>query len=550
MPTAPRGVTYVDVDTASVEPRGLSRFAGIWSLWALGVGAVISGHFSGWNFGLATGGWGGMLAAAVIMAGMYLCLVFCIAEMSAALPHTGGSYVFASAAMGPTGGFASGLCENVEYVITPAVICFFIGSYLGGIFGDAMPPWVWWVATYALFIGLNMLGVALSFRITLVVTLASLAILLVFFVSALPQIDINRWALNIAPDGSELRSGNGPLFPMGWQGILASLPYAVWLYLAIEELPLAAEESIDPVRDMPKGIVLALATLIVTALFVVILNASIAGVGSHRLATSGEPLLDGFRAIFGGISAKLLGLVALSGLIASFHAILYAQGRQIFALSRAGYLPAALSVTHQASQTPHIAMLTGAGLGLAIMLALWFVFGGQQAAPVIGSVLLNMAVFGAMLSYISRAASFIILRWCYPHMPRPYRSPFGIAGAVVTIVVSLVTLCFQVQDANFAKGVVWVIAWIGIGLAYFAVIGRHHLAASSEQAFARQLGPRGPSGPWLSNHSLAWLTVLGMGLMGLMRDGSNSDITLLLCSTGAVVLFCCGFRPGSQSSRT
>jgi ethanolamine permease len=83
------GVSYASVDRAYFETRGLSRYAGIWSLCALGVGAVISGHFSGWNLGFATGGWGGMLVAGIVIAVMYLGLVFCIAEMSPALPHTG-----------------------------------------------------------------------------------------------------------------------------------------------------------------------------------------------------------------------------------------------------------------------------------------------------------------------------------------------------------------------------------------------------------------------------------------------------------------------------
>ena len=132
---APAGVTYQRVDAAYFEKRGLRRYAGVASLWALGVGAVISGEFSGWNFGLASGGWGGMLVAAILIAIMYLGLVFCIAEMSPALPHTGGAYSFARTAMGPWGGFITGLCENVEYVLTPAVVVFFIGSYLGSIFG-------------------------------------------------------------------------------------------------------------------------------------------------------------------------------------------------------------------------------------------------------------------------------------------------------------------------------------------------------------------------------------------------------------------------------
>jgi ethanolamine permease len=142
------------------EKRQLRRYAGIWSLWALGVGAVISGHFSGWNYGLAVAGWGGLLAAAAIMAFMFLCLVFCIAEMSAALPDAGATYVFARRAMGPWGGFLSGVCDNVEYVLTPAVICFFIGSYLGSMFDTGLPDWCWWIATYGLFLVLNIRGIA------------------------------------------------------------------------------------------------------------------------------------------------------------------------------------------------------------------------------------------------------------------------------------------------------------------------------------------------------------------------------------------------------
>ena len=223
------------------EQRQLQRYAGIWSLWALGVGAVISGHFSGWNYGLAVAGWGGLLVAAAIMALMFLCLVFCIAEMSAALPDAGATYVFARRAMGPWGGFLSGLCDNIEYVLTPAVICFFIGSYLSSMFDTGLPDWCWWIVTYGLFLVLNIRGIALSFRVTVVITIISLAILLLFCALALPHIDISRWALNIGPDGMELAGGAGPLFPFGIQGILAALPFAVWLYLAIEETPLAVE---------------------------------------------------------------------------------------------------------------------------------------------------------------------------------------------------------------------------------------------------------------------------------------------------------------------
>ena len=478
------GANYTKVDQSYFDKRGLRRYAGVWSLWALGVGAVISGHFSGWNLGLANG-WGSMFLATVIISIMYLGLTFSLAEMSPALPHTGGAYSFARTAMGRWGGFLTGLAENVEYVLTPAVIVYFISSYMAGIFGtspETLP--LWWIGFYILFVGLNIVGVELSFKVTLVVTLTALACLVVFWVSALPNIDFAKWAMNVAADGTALPDGNGPFLPKGFVGVLACLPFAVWLFLAIEQLPLAAEESVDPKRDMPRGILAGIFTLIISAFMILWLNPSVAGIGSHKLGTSGEPLLDGFKAIYGDGIAKALATVAVLGLVASFHTIIFAKGRQIYSLSRAGYFPSALSVTHGSRKTPHLAMIAGSILALTVMFILWFSLGADKGAAVIGGTLLNMAVFGAMFSYIMQALSFILLRKNFPNLERPYRSHFGITGAVLTMVIATVTLYFQLTDPIYQQGVLWVAVWFSIGIAYFALVGRHHLILSPEEEFA------------------------------------------------------------------
>ena len=171
------GVSYRSPGLDYFEDRELKRHAGVFYLWALGVAAVISGHFSGWNLGFAVGGWGGLFVGTIIIAIMYLGLTYSIAEMSPALPHTGGAYSFARTAFGPWGGFITGVAENVEYVLTPAVIVFFIGAYLTAIFEtpDAYQP-LWWVLGYIIFVGLNSRGVELSFTVTLVVTLLAIAV--------------------------------------------------------------------------------------------------------------------------------------------------------------------------------------------------------------------------------------------------------------------------------------------------------------------------------------------------------------------------------------
>jgi ethanolamine permease len=106
----------------------------------LGVGAVISGDFFGWNFGLAAGGFWGLTIATFLMAIMYLCMVYSIAELSTALPHAGGFYSFTRNAFGPWGGFIVGVTDLIEYVITPAVIVVGIGGYLNALI-PSVPLW-------------------------------------------------------------------------------------------------------------------------------------------------------------------------------------------------------------------------------------------------------------------------------------------------------------------------------------------------------------------------------------------------------------------------
>ena len=281
------GIAYQKRDKSYFESRELVRHANVWHLWALGVGAVISGHFSGWNFGFATGGWGGMLLAGIIIAVMYLGLVFCIAEMSPALPHTGAAYSFARTAMGPWGGFITGLCENVEYIVTPAVIAFFIGSYMGGIWSVAFPessvwPPLWWIATYVVFLALNIFGVALSFRVTLIVTLLSLAVLVIFWISAIPNMDFSRWALNIGvgPDGAAMElptatdRGSHSASPACWPPCPLRSGCS-WRSNNCRWPPKSCRsETRHAARDHRRML-----TLMVSAFMIVLLNPSVIGVG-------------------------------------------------------------------------------------------------------------------------------------------------------------------------------------------------------------------------------------------------------------------------------
>ncbi|MEM7217018.1 MAG: amino acid permease [Pseudomonadota bacterium] len=470
-------VTYRTAQAGYFESRGLRKYAGVFSLWALGVGAVISGDFSGWNLGVGQAGFGGFLIALALITLMYIGLCFSIAEMSPALPHTGGAYSFARTALGPWGGFVTGLAENMEYVITTAVVCYFTAAYLQSIFGtaDAAQP-LWWAGLYVVFVGLNIFGVEASFRFVVVITLFALAILGVFFVSAVPHFAWdNLW--NIPPN-----PGESKYLPYGIGAVGAALPFAIWLYLAIEQLPLAAEESVDVKRDMPRGLLWGLATLVATGVAITFLNTGIGGGAAYFGSATEEPLLDGLKQTLGVTSATVLGLAAVAGLIASFHAIIFAYGRNIYSLSRAGYFPTWMSVTHGTRQTPHVALIVGAVVGFVVLMLL-HVLGDSGA---FGGVILNMAVFGAVIAYAMQMWSFVVLRRDFPDIERPYRSPFGNAGAIVALVIALAALLALFINPDFRAGVTGVALWFLAGIAYFAFYARRRMVLSPEEAFALQ----------------------------------------------------------------
>jgi ethanolamine permease len=443
--------------------RTLKQGTAGWVLLAgLGVGYVISGDYSGWNFGLAEGGFGGLMIAGIIIACMYLAMVLGMAEMSSALPAAGGGYTFARRALGPWGGFATGTAILIEYAIAPAAIATFIGAYVEslGLFGITDGWWVY-LAVYLLFIGIHLSGVGEALKVMFVITAIALAGLLVFAIAAIGSFDLANLT-DIAPTDA---AGASSFLPFGYLGIWAAVPFAIWFFLAIEGVPLAAEEAKDPSRNVPRGILAAMGVLLITGTTVLILAAGSGG--AELISASGNPLVE---ALGDSTMAKVVNYIGLAGLIASFFSIIYAYSRQLFALSRAGYLPKRLSVVNS-RKAPTLALVVPGVIGFILSLT------GQ------GAMLLNMAVFGAALSYVLMMISHIVLRVREPDMPRPYRTPGGIVTTGFALVIAaLAVVATFLVDSTAAT---WCLVVFAAFMAYFGIYSRHHLVANSpDEEFA------------------------------------------------------------------
>ncbi|TQJ30668.1 amino acid permease [Microbacterium sp. SLBN-146] len=482
------GATYTRAGKEYFEKRGLKRSAGVWGLWGLAVAAVISGDFSGWNFGIGFAGFGGMLIAFAVLVLMYYGLTFSIGEMAAAMPHTGGAYSFARSAMGPWGGLATGLAETIEYVATTAVVVYFSGQYADSalflLTGVSLPPFLWWIILYAAFIALNAAGAAISFRFAIIVSIISIAIIVVFGVMAIVTGAFSWDALwDIAPDPEA--AGASTFLPFGVWSILLALPFAMWFFLGIEELPLAAEESHEPARDIPRAGLWARGTLIATGLIVLFLNTGV--LGSEATGASVEPLLDGFRAMVGDQAAAILALLALIGLLASLMGIMFAYGRNMYSLSRAGYYPRWLSLTGK-SKTPWVALVFGAILGFLALVIVQAA--GGDASPA-GAIVLNIAVWGAVLAYFLQMVSFIVLRKKFPNAARPYKSPWGLFGAYSAAVIAAIVFLGLLFNSAFWLAIVAIIVVYAIIFVGFAVYGRNRLVLSPEEEYAISGGLHG-----------------------------------------------------------
>lgn len=451
----------MSVNQEYLAQRQLKQGAAGWILLAgLGISYVISGDFAGWNFGIAQAGWGGFVVAAVLMGIMYLTLVLSLAEMSSAIPAAGGGYSFARQAMGPAGGYLTGLAVLIEYSLAPAAIVIFIGSAVKELIGLDGP--LVYAVFYLAFVGIHVLGAGEALKVMLVISALAVVAILGTGLVLLPEFNTSR-LFNIAPvaEGSTF-------LPMGYYGVWAALPFAMWLFLAVEGVPLAAEEAKDPAKDVPKGIIGAMLFLLFTAVLVVVLLTGAAG--AKLIGGSTVPLVDALNITGHNTFATLVNILALAGLIASFFSIIYGYSRLVFALSRAGYLPRSLSLTSK-RKVPVRALVWPGILGFIISLT------GA------GDLILSMAVVGATVSYAMMSASHIMLRIKQPALHRPYKTPGGMVTSGISLVLSLVALTGVY--AYDVRAFLFTVVLFIVGMGYYFLIGKNKLVAhSAEEEFA------------------------------------------------------------------
>ncbi len=402
-------------------------------LWGIAVGQVIAGDYFGWSYGWADAGTLGFLLTTIFVAVMYTTFIFSFTELTTAVPHAGGPFAYSHRAFGPAGGFISGFATLVEFVFAPPATALAIGTYLNVQF-PWLDPKMGATGSYLLFMALNISGVTIAATFELIVTAVAVLTLLAFMGVLAPAFSWGNFLAHGWAGADRFSASSLP-------GIAAAIPFAIWFFLAIEGTAMAAEETKNPEKAIPRAYIAGILTLVVLAFGTM---AVAGGAGDWRtLANVNDPLPLALGMVWDTRGAWLNTFVLLSlcGLIASLHGLIIGYSRQILALSRAGFLPHALARVNSRRQTPHRAIIAGGAVGILVIYADDLLPLGED--PLMAGVV-TLSVFGAIVMYIASMASLFRLRRREPALARPFKAPLypffpmiALGGASVCLVMMI-----------------------------------------------------------------------------------------------------------------
>ena len=481
-------VKPLDAILATAKKKSLHRSLGAVQLTLLGVGAIIGTGIFVLTSEAAQKAGPGMMISFVIAGAVCVVAALCYSEIASMLPVSGSAYTYTYAVMGELLAWMVGWALVLEYAVAASAVSvgwsgYFVGQ-IKGWFGIDLPialisgPYVPGgiinlpaVVIALLITGLLMLGTTESARVNAVLVAIKVTALTAFVVLALPVMQMENFT-PFAPQG---------WFGSGGAGIVGAAASIFFAYVGFDAVSTAAEETKNPQRNVPIGLIGSLA---ICTIFYMLVAAGAIGsplgsqpvtsamgewlapgsaelgarcttlmaAGQEPLACSKEALAHVLREVGYLNVGNLIGLAAFLALPSVILVMLFGQTRIFFVMSRDGLLPEKLSTIHPKWKTPHvITMITG----LAVTFTAAFLPVGKLA---------DIANAGTLFAFMMVAIAVMLLRKRDPHRARPFRTPaLWLVGPLT--VIGCVSLYFALPfDAKIVLPL-----WGGIGLLlYFA----------------------------------------------------------------------------------
>ncbi len=476
----------------------LKRSLGRWQLTSLGIGAIIgAGIFSTVGTAAAGGpehlGAGPALVVSFVLTAIACSFAaLCYAEFASMVPVAGSAYTYAYATLGEVVAWIIGWDLIIEYAVGNVAVAISWSAYfqelLAGL-GMHVPAWLGTdfrtaaQATAELArVGGNLdalsgmvregavamqtaphfLGVPIIFNLPAFLIVMLVTWVLVRGVSESAWFNTAMVVLKLAIIGFFLVVGAfyvkpdnwTPFAPNGWAGISTAAAIIFFAYIGFDAVSTAAEETRDPQRDMPFGII---ASLVVCTVLYILVALVLTGMLPWRELNTAEPLATAFSALGMNWTA---GIIALGAVIATTSVLVVfqlGQPRIFFTMARDGLLPPWAAKVHPKYQTPHVTtIITGLAVGLV------------SGVANIGEIV-ELTNIGTLFAFILVALGILILRHSSPDQPRPFRTPW-VPVVPLLAIASCAYLMLQLPTVTWIRFGVW----LGVGLLFYYLYGYRH----------------------------------------------------------------------------
>ena len=448
------------IDPDLHRDTGLKRALGAWDLTMLGIGAIIgAGVFVLSGIAAATQA-GPAVALSFVVAGV-ACAFTALAysELAAAVGGAGSAYGYAYAGFGELIAWLIGWDLILEYSLAVSVVAIGWSGYVndalasvglelpqtllrgpaeGGIVD--LPA----MAIILILAGLLMLGVRESARFNAAIVVIKLISIAVFISVALFHVDLANWQ---------------PFMPFGWAGVMGGAALVFFAYIGFDAVSTAAEETRNPQRDLPIGII---ASLTVCTIIYIIVGLLLTGIAPYQTLNVSSPVSEALLNIGARWAAAFVSAGAIAGLTTVMLVMFYGQTRIFFAMSRDGLLPAVFGELHSKTRTP-VKAIALCGVSIAAIAGF---------API--STVAELVNIGTLAAFVLVSAGVIALRYQQPELKRPFRTPFSPVTPALGILFCLY-LIFNLQRITWLGFFIWTV----VGLIIYFTFSRRYSALAA-----------------------------------------------------------------------
>ena len=463
-------IEMINSDTQK-SSHSLKRTLGWFDLILLGLGAIIgTGIFVLTGVAAAEYAGPGLILSFVIAGLAVAFTALSYAEFASSIPVSGSTYSYSYVAIGEIVAWIIGWVLILQYAFSIPTIALGWSGYFVGLLnslGVHLPEW----ATSSIFVSstglvnlpamiiillltaLLYFGTRESATINNIAVIIKISVILFFIFTAIWHVKPVNWT---------------PFFPYGWNGVFSGAAIIFFSFIGFDAVSTAAEETKNPTRNLPIGI---LGSVGISTILYIVVVAILTGVVSYTQLNTTAPVAMALSLIGLHWASGLISVGAITGITTALLVMIYGSARIFFAIGRDGLLPPVFTKLHPKYKTPHYSTLI-VGISSAIM-AGFFPIG----------VLAELVNIGTMFAFIVVSIAVIIMRYTQPDLPRKFKTPF--VPLIPLLAIGFTGfLMFSLPLTTWIRFIVW----MGIGFIVYFLYGRKHsrLADETEQVVIQQ----------------------------------------------------------------